>query len=85
MTNIYYPADYLVEGGPPFDVNCPPVPKHHEDENLPIKLSCVLNYGKITYLIHAQGRVLAESEDGDAILAYYKEYLDGINAWAASL
>jgi hypothetical protein len=86
MIKIYYPPDYLVEGGPTFDVNCPPVPKHHEDENLPLKLSCTLGAdGKIKFYIHAQGRILAEGDEQPPILAYLKAYMNGVRRWAAEL
>jgi hypothetical protein len=89
VTNIYYPASFLVEGGPPFEVNCPLVPKDHEDENLPIKLSCILegplDNTRIKFLVHAQGRILVESENRAFILAYLKQYMDGVSAWAAAL
>jgi hypothetical protein len=85
VIKIHYPVDWLIKGGATFD-HLPTVPKFHEEEDFPLKLSCTLdNDAKIRFYIHAQGRILAEGDEQPPILAYLKAYMDGVRKWATEL
>ena len=82
---VHYPTDFLVNGGPPFDVRCPLVPPMVGDNDA-FHLSCQLtDDAQVRFYVHAQGRVLAESNNYHDIIAYLKDYMTGVRAWAAAL
>lgn len=90
-TDVYYPTNLLVDGGPPFEVNCPPVPKEHVNDDLPIKLSCALKrypqsgIAYVQFYIHAHDRVLMETDNPMDVASYFRSYCDQVEDWARKL
>jgi hypothetical protein len=79
-TQIYYPSDWLVEGGPTFEsANCP---KFQEDEDVePLQII----YNKTTkYFGVTQGEfIVMESKDRQDVAEYVKDYIEGFQNWVA--
>lgn len=89
-TDIYYPTEMLVDGGPPFEVNCPPVPLAHINEDLPIKLSCTLKQHPsgapfVQFYVHAHDRVLMETDVPEDVAQYFKDYTQRVKDWATKI
>ena len=79
-TSIYYPSDWLVDGGPPLDtMGCPLANEDENDEDLPLKL--IYNKDTRYFGIVQEGRVLMESKDRLDIAGYIKDYVEKLQLW----
>lgn len=86
-TNIHYPSDWLVQGGPPFEsVGAPPAETEVTDEDMMSSLAVVwsdeqwkLIYGTAEY---SEPVIVMESTNIQDVLTYFKEYMEGLKYMA---
>lgn len=78
-TIIYYPSDWLIEGGPTFEqMGCPEV-EIKDDTQLP--LTIIYNAKTGWFGIMQQNFVMMESRDRLDIAGYVKDYVEGLQTW----
>lgn len=81
-TTIYYPSDWLIEGGPTFEqMGCPEIDQAADDRVIP--LGIVYNEKTGYFGLVQQGFVMMESKDRLDIAGYVKDYVEGLQNWVA--
>lgn len=84
-TNIRYPSEWLIQGGPQFEaMKCPPAETEVTDEDMMSSLAVVwsdekwkLIYGTAEY---SEPIIVMESTSANDVLIYFAEYMEGIKA-----
>lgn len=81
-TSIYYPSDWLVDGGPPLNtMGCPEANVTEDDEDLPLKL--IYNKGTKYFGIVVNEHIVMESKDRQDIAGYVKDYVEKLQLWVS--
>lgn len=78
-TTIYYPSDWLIEGGPPLDVMSCPIAKDQADDEQ--KLEIIYNTKTKYFGIVCQGYIVMESKDRLDFAGYLKDYVEAYQYW----
>jgi hypothetical protein len=79
-TTIYYPSDWLIEGGPPFEtMECPEVIEDEDVQPLQVIYNSKTKFFGITH----NGFIVMESKDRLDIAGYIKDYVEGFQNWVA--
>ena len=79
-TTLYYPTDWLIEGGPTFEaMGCPETQLETDDTIFP--LSIVHNAKTGFFGCTQQGFVLMESTNPKDIAQYVQEYVSSLQGW----
>src|SRR6516225_11875529 len=77
-TTIYYPSDWLVEGGPPYDVmGCPDDDTNDDDPKLVLAMDRLTQHWQII----DNGKVVMDSTNKVDIAKYFTDYMFGIESW----
>lgn len=79
-TEIYYPSDWLIEGGPPFNVMaCPKLHEQFGDDVEPLQ---VIYNTKTRYfgVVHNE-HIVMESKDPEVMANYVKQYAVAFKLW----
>jgi hypothetical protein len=78
-TEIYYPSDWLIDGGPPFDVmSCPKAEDQTDDEQ---KLGIIYNTKTQYFGIVCQGYIVMESKEAKDLAKYIQDYAYEYQYW----
>lgn len=81
-TEIYYPSDWLIEGGPTFEsMNCPKPDVGMDDTNIPLTL--VYNQKNGFFGVVMNGFILMESKDARDLTKYISDYVQSFQEWVA--
>ena len=79
-TTIYYPSDWLIDGGPTFEsMQCPPAEVDEDDADLPLKL--IYNQRTKYFGIVQQGHIVMESKSSRDIATYFGDYVMRMREW----
>jgi len=75
-TIVYYPTEYLINGGPPFTtLGCPHVELEHDDIDVPIRL--VYNTETKFFGWAMLDRLLMESKEPKDLARFITDYVEG--------
>lgn len=81
-TEIYYPSDWLIEGGPPFEsMSCPKLEDQVDDDTE--VLGIIYNPRTKYFGVTRNGFIVMESLDRLDIAGYIKDYIEGFQNFAA--
>jgi hypothetical protein len=76
----FYPVDWLINGGPPFEGGCPKVDENVSEEAQTFSIHADVDnfYQKITWSVSQLGYVLFKSTDYQDIVNYLRKFKDGL-------
>lgn len=78
-TEIYYPSDWLIEGGPPFEtMNCPQPNVEGVDQQ---KLEIIYNDNTKYFGVVCGGFIVMESKDVRDLATYVGDYAMAFRNW----
>lgn len=81
-TFIYYPSNWLIEGGPPFEsMSCPKAEPGYDDLAIPLEL--IYNSRTEYFGISMLDFILIESTNAKDIAKYVQDYVQGFQDWLA--
>ena len=79
-TEIYYPSDWLIEGGPPFEsMSCPKLEDQVDDDTE--VLAIIYNPRTKYFGVTQNGFIVMESLDRLDIAGYIKDYVEKLQLW----
>lgn len=80
-TNIYYPSNWLIEGGPPPNVNCP-INDADNSWAADNDISITIREGKEKpWWVVCQDRILMETSEPSEVAAYILSYTNEYRDW----
>jgi hypothetical protein len=79
-TTIYYPSDWLIEGGPPFEtMDCPKGMISDDDTLIPLEL--IYNDNTKFFGLQMCGFIVMESKEPQDLAKYVKDYVEAFQDW----
>jgi hypothetical protein len=77
-TEIYYPSDWLIEGGPPFEtMHCPEFIENEDVQPLQVIYNAQTRFFGVTH----NGFIVMESKEPSDLAKYIKQYMEAFQDW----
>lgn len=79
-TEIYYPSDWLIEGGPTFEsMSCPKVDDQIDEDVEPLQV--IYNPRTRYFGVTHNGFIVMESKNPEDLADYVREYTQEFKSW----